>query len=149
MNRETANANAKRNELNSHSSIEAWRKAKEQADDDGFKETLGCVGTPISDAIEAILPWVKPEYVEDVRLAFDRASVEARSNLLDYVNSARQDGADELLHDIEQCVSFDIYDIELDASDSLADVAAYGFEQCLNAITGICWTASELESENL
>ncbi len=137
-------------ELTNKDSIEKWRKAKEVLDSEaGYNARLGCVGEPIADAIDKVLPWFREDYREDAIRVFNAAAADARSNLLDYTNDARQAGADELISDIELVVQFDSYDIELDTSDTLADVAERGFDQAVSMITNLCWTVSEVTDEEL
>jgi len=136
--------------LTNQDSIVRWREAKTAGDKEKhYRNQLGCVGEPISDALDGVLVFVRPEYRDDALAALDAAAAEARGNLCDYANEARQAGADEVLSDLECCVTFDSYDLEIDASDTLAEVAERGFDLALSIITGQCWTVSDVSSEDL
>jgi len=136
--------------LTNQDSIVRWREAKTAGDKEKhYRNQLGCVGEPISDALDGVLVFVRPEYRDDALAALDAAAAEARGNLCDYANEARQAGADEVLSDLECCVTFDSYDLEIDASDTLAEVAERGFDLALSTITGQCWTVSDVSSEDL
>ncbi len=136
--------------LSRASSIEDWRKEKERVDSEsGYKARLGCVGEPIADAIDKVLPWFREDYREDAIRVFNAAAAEARSNLLDYANDARQHGADSVLEDIELVVSFDPYDIEPDIDWTFRDAAEAGFDAAVSQITNQCWNVTEITDEDL
>ncbi len=136
--------------LSRASSIEDWRREKERVDcESGYKARLGCVGDPIADAIDKVLPWFREDYREDAIRVFNAAAADARANLLDYANEARQAGADSVIEDIELVVSFDSYDIDLDTSDTLADVAERGFDAAVSQITNQCWHVMEITDGEL
>lgn len=137
--------------MTQRNTIEEWRAAKRAADKGtGYRDRLGCVGEPIADCFEAILRlYVDGEFRDAAIARMNAAAADARGNLRDYVNDARQQGADEILSDIECVVQFDSYDIELDTSDTLADVAQRGFDSAVSQITGQCWNVTEVTDEEL
>ena len=137
-------------ELKNTDTIEAWRRAKEHLDSNaGYRNQLGCVGEPLADVLDKVLQLVADEHKDYATRVLNEASTEARGNLLEYVNDARQQGADEVLDDIATCVSFDEYDIELDTKDTLGEVAERGFDSCLSQITNQVWSVTEMIDENL
>lgn len=137
--------------LTNQDDIIRWREAKEQADKDKhYRSQLGCVGEPIADAFDKVLRGIAClDDRAEAQHVLDAAAAEARANLCDYTNEARQAGADEILSDLECCVSFDSYDLEIDASDTLAEVAERGFDLALGAITGQCWNVTEVTEGDL
>lgn len=136
--------------LTNEDDIIRWREAKTQADKDRhYRGQLGCVGEPIADAFDKVLRYIALDDRPDCQAILDAAAAEARGNLLDYANDARQSGADEILSDLECVVQFDAYDLEIDTSDTLAEVAERGFDLALRAITGQCWNVTEITDEEL
>ena len=135
--------------LTNKDSIERWRQVKKESASKIYRTSLGCVGEPVADALDRVMVWVNPDYREAALDLLDVAAAEARDNLREYVNDARQAGADEVIQDLECAISYDSYDVEVDVSDSLADVAERGFELCLAQITGLCWTVSAVSDEEL
>jgi hypothetical protein len=137
--------------LTNEDDIIRWREAKTQADKDRhYRGQLGCVGEPIADAFDQVLRYIPClDARADCQAILDAAAAEARGNLLDYANDAKQSGADEILSDLECVVHFDAYELEIDTSDTLAEVAEKGFDLALSAITGQCWNVTELTDEEL
>jgi len=137
--------------LTNQDDIIRWREAKEQADKDKhYRNQLGCVGEPIADAFDKVLRGIAClDDRADAQAILDAAAAEARGNLRDYVNDARQAGADELIMDLQCCVTFDSYDLEIDPSDTLGEVAERGFDLALSQITGQCWTVTDVSDEEL
>jgi len=136
--------------LTNQDDILRWREAKTEADrHKHYRTQLGCVGEPISDAFDKVLRAITcPDVRADAQGILDEAAAEARGNLCEYVNDARQEGADELLADLEH-VEFDAYDLEIDSSDTLAEVAERGFELAVRTITGQCWNVTQVSLEDM
>lgn len=137
--------------LTNQDDIIRWREAKTQADKDKhYRGRLGCVGEPVADAFDKVLRYIAClDDRAECQSILDAASAEARDNLCEYANDARQAGADEIMSDLECCVTFDSYDLEIDTSDTLAEVAERGFDLALSAITGQCWNVTQITDEEL
>lgn len=137
--------------LTNQDDIIQWREAKTQADrDKHYRTKLGCVGEPLSDALDKVLRYIPClDDREDCLAILDAAAAEARGNLLDYANEQRRDGADAVLADVECLVQFDAYDLEIDASDTLAEIAEQGFDLALRTITAQCWNVTDITDEEL
>jgi hypothetical protein len=128
-------------ELNNSTSIEVWRKAKHDIDDGtDYRSQLGCVGEPISDAIDKAIAQLPDAFQDVARAVFNEAADVARGNLLDLVNSARTEAAKQAVQEASEylqtysCLSS--YDIDFEPSDTLLDVAQRGYEHAGYAIDG-------------
>jgi len=106
------------------------------------------VGEPISDAIDKVLLLAPRDLSDAIEEIFTLAALAARENLLQYVNDARQAGADEAVNDFS-CLDFDTRDIDIDPCDTLAEIAERGWDACLRTIGWNVWTVSELDDEDL
>jgi len=136
--------------VNSETSIDTWRSAKSKVDsDNNYRSRLGCVGEPLADALDKLVRWVREDYRDDAVELLHAAAAEARANLREYVNDARQNAADEVLSDVTSCVQFDSYDIEIDIKDSFEDVAERGFAAAICQIEGQVWTVCEVGDDDL
>ena len=114
--------------------IDEWRAAKEKLDSAGYRERLGCVGEPISDVLDHVLDVLAQSTSVDVaaiRAKLDAAADDARGNLLDLVNGARAAAAEIAIEEVYgflEIAHISEYDLHIDASGTLADVAQLGVE---------------------
>jgi len=136
--------------VNHESSIDTWRSAKSTVDKaNDYRSRLGCVGEPLADALDKLVRWVREDYQADALDLLHAAAADARANLLEYVNDARQNAADEVLSDVTSCVTFDSYDIEVDINDRFEDVAERGFDAAISQIENQVWTVCEVSNDEL